>query len=636
MAIRIRPLNKVASLQAWYARRIGQALSRASLRFKHAVWNGFLFRAIKRDERVVVDIIDPPAYLLLLGRVSMSGSVPPIYDTAPVTRYDNLLLTFAEGRDVFYEGGLLVVKTPEPQFYTSTKASEQVLGTDSGFIYTVRIDAEYGFRVRSGAHRCLADLLIAYPLTGNTFAEANRSNAQMRYVIQCVIPQRSMSTFVQDEDTGAWSRENRTQLEAESRITLTLYDSVLRDRGLLPFCLKMDTYPGASQAFNAYTQQYCIWIVAVAESFTDDQGDSFYRITLCMQVVTDMRTDYDHYGARGLWLATLHISMEGEVSWIGEVLLDVSSSAAQPHLLSEGQLNERYSYNEYLGSAPILFPSGSAVFSCAYRVLYSDDMQETQNTLFTLDLAWISRLGALIRRQNLISVVHAEDSYEDFCIPIGTALGEDEAEAILIALPSPANLSESGSSIVVISVTEEGAQVIAQQAIGFWRCIAGYRERLVAISSIYWYSRTNLSNKVCAIGNHKFLFFVSANIQLQSPIYPSGDIAVGLFDRATGVLGLVGIVDSTQRSSVGSYKAGGLDCIRKEQADEQGNIISKATVLATCGPTPEQGGSTVHGSTWISYDSGEHWSKLAEFGSGIGAFYAGNAIQERKSQFLQG
>lgn len=629
MSVRVRPSGAAAAQYAGYARKLGQGLLRAGRSIKRAVLDGFIFQARRRDERVTVDIIDPPAFIFLPGR--------PYNNLITTNIYNNSVLELPYGRDCFYAEFNESPYSAEDKLIISSPVNLFSIGSSSGFQYSsgggLGGDSSLPVKGSWAVTRSFPMLNSSLNISETSYilGKVTKDNCEVAYNILFLSPFINRKVFKKNNDTGSLELSSEyTSTKDDVGYSIVIYDSLIRSLGLLPFCIRdtVSSYPDQAYDFHTYNLQ-TPWPLAVGEIFYNSNDVKVYRCTACIQVISYMAGDADYQGIKGLWIGTFHIS-EGVASLVGYQLIDyLSNNNYRP--ASDSYLHLE---NYFIPSAPVILESGVYALFTTYATTQriTGETNGSKNKMIS-EIICLSRTGSLISRTVALETSEGDTGVwsaieQKWPIPIGGSASEEYALFIFFAPePEPGiNADEQPSKITVVKVLNDGhsSSIIYQGLSSLRPCIPGSDDFRWAFEFGYimaQYNKDNLyrPNHVCYIGNNKFLFFVSSQYGYPS----SGNTAVAQFDVNTGEVQLITVIDEALRAWNELPKPSGFDCVRAEQVDSSGIITQKAVILAFTGQLDD----FTQGNVFISRDSGYTWSIIANYGSMLGGRYSGNELQ---------
>lgn len=583
---------------------------------KTEVFDGCLVRGRRTNDILVAEVIEPPAWLVVVGSVALD---------VPTTVSDSLILQLASGRDgLTAPGAPTVVDPTESPTVVRPQAVFRVGPQPVGQFSYATVTGETAEPVpATGVVRGYNRMFATQQFPVNATAFVDRS-ARVQYQALLLAPQLFRSQFVDGARVD-------TPLSSSPVASWSLFisDQFLRDLGALPFAMRVSPppYDPTSTAATQFAQAQAPWQDLVATRYIEDGVDT-YQITLWSQVVFDMVSDNDRFGARGLWVATFQVAA-GQVQLVNQFVVDTRLDPNTLRRPRRGAL--AHEYNAHLRVCGVALNSGTAIVLDPFQVI-SDGLASgavgPTARYMSVDLHWVNRAGSRVRSQTIRDAFRVNSGPHDMRAPIGMATDGEEAVAVVFSTA----FTNQPSNLDVVVVNETTASVVLSIDAPFFQCMAatpGSRLTTGQLDNDYWGTVGAGGSQVCYIGNGKYLFYVSSVVQ--SVGITAGNWASAVYDRATNTATLTGVVDPTILPVSTPVALGQPFCARQEVVRPDGTVAQKAIVLATRGGYGQLAGvpTTEEGETWISYDSGETWNKLADYGSPAGVVYCGNMLQPR-------
>lgn len=613
----IRKTNTAAGV--WLLDRAAKLARAVVSRFgsKTEVFDGFLLRGRRTDKILVAEVLDPPAWLVVVGSVQLSE---------PTEISESLILQLGTGRDGVAGPGASVVLDPtqSPMVVRPQGTFRIGLPPTGQFSYATVTGETAAVVPGVGVGRGYNRMFSPGQFPSNATAFVGR-DAQVQYQALLLIPQLFRTQFV-----GGARVDTPLSAAPEASWSLLISDRLLRDLGALPFCMRVapPPYDPTSTAATVFAQSQAPWQDFAASRFLLE-GVTTYQVTLWAHVVLDMVSDGDRYGARGLWVATFRIQ-EGQASLVNQFLVDTRLDSNVLRRPRRGPL--AYEYNAHIRAGSALLDSGTLLLIDTFQVV-TDGQPGTgapgaTARYLSVDMHWVSRDGARVRSQTIKDGFRVNSGPHDMRAPVGMATDGTEAVAIVFStafIDRPSNLD-------VVVASETAASVVLSIDAPFFQCMAATPNSRLTTGQLdidYWGTVGAGGSQVCYIGNGKYLFYVSSIVD--STGVTSGNWAAAVYDRSENTARLVGVIDDTVISVATPWVLGRPHCTWLEEKNADGTVAHKAIVLATRGGYGQLAGvpTTEFGETWVSYDSGETWDRLAAYGSPAEAVYCGNILQPR-------
>lgn len=588
------------------------------------VIDGYLVRGERRGDRRVATVLDTPAYLVIVGA---SNTTTWPYSLQPPWQ-SGMCLTAPTGRDAFSPPGNM---QPIDALNTPASIAPPVWSGDPPDPATT-LSMTWGARPASGAGICMtttaieADSTKSYPFaygTGRVWLMVGYAN-----------PTTTRDSYDVGETQPA---------------------EVVRGSPTIGVCLELSgliAQQGAvahpPRAAGGWDDAAAGSAAAVAWAFAAPFASGTRHPNLWAAVqVTKPQFAADYLGRRCVLLLRV-ADMTDEGTYSGNFWL-IDPAAAYPGRAYHGN-------NYHLPSAPSVLSDGSLVLFDPYK----SDLEEGGVTTCRYTLGLIRAGGSGVSA----SILHTSD------IPLLNGASIENVDDAKLAQYHFEGADVSEDDVVVgvcfgyefaeeptatVYRVEGGAITsITVPTAGFVRCVYRVMPCHSGFHSLYvghWglhlndprLAATHLAlgstagaDKVTYIGNRKWAVYVSTAPQLITALglrVSSGTLAVAVYDDATGEVNLAGVIRTDGGVSTGeSARLGRMDCVVRERADASGNVTRKATLLATFGGgTWFPGNQGIgNGDTFISYDSGETWAHVVDYGgSPAGAGYGGTVLQPR-------
>lgn len=577
--------------------------------------DGFLLEGKRVGPRGVATVLDLPAYIVCSGDSYYQSRVMSGQMISLMAGRDNLLAA-DEDRKV----SEFALPFSFAAFYSGLNAGDPPLG-----------EHRYRLAVTGG-----------YPLI-----EAGCTGVDVQINMQGIVPNWPMAYAKPGDDLsayitvyaptfyhakadmveGAWVPEFKplAPTAVQSGWSVKVNEALIRLSGADGMICKRASAPvyGASLSGDdiAFSGAQSPWLrsrpIQVAEI---EGGGLAYAFAVVAHAVVDQKSGDDVYAARCLWITRL-LLVAGEVIQGLSYLRDRRGLGITrgPNLNDDGSA---YTFNSHPYAEIALLDNGTILvldfFTTTATAAMTGDPGENFYQYRTVELlrfrpdASVPEVVVLQDALRTDGLLNAADMF----FPVG---GDSDGETAIFVVFSSNMLSVAAMPIYIIAVTNSTSSVVLAQDV-LWRPVGGDIE----------------ANGVTYIGNGKFAFTVSSRLDWNgtTPGQQRGDWACVIYDLSTNTLTLAGIIEPETQlygRSVERTK-GRMDCPAYEAAGDAGEVIRLATLIAsrggeTYGNYMSGGGN---GATYASYDSGITWQKIAEYGSSQGAFYCGNAAQQRK------
>lgn len=621
------PVIKVAGYVTTYVRNRAKTLL-LSLRGngqRQEISDGYIIKATRTGRTRYALIVDPPALLCLVG-----WFYPPT--EPPTLPQDSLLLSLAAGRMALKDGIAAPLPVITNEFSTASPWLSQVLGNapERAYRYLIANGQTSQLLVDTGIGHGMNIMQSGTNAPVNPLAFVPRGDTHLEYHVYIDVPQSYRIKFEQD---GAWTRTDQpaAPTSVATRWSLLVSDSIMRTAyGALPWSLRLSppAYDPGSTAASDYARAQAIWHSFVVERLPSEDVDGVatpaYRATIMAHCVLDMVNDFDQYGARGLWVATIKV-VGDSATLVGQFMVDTRGDASvnrRPSL----DVNA-YRYNAHLRVGCCILNSGTAV------IIDPMTIATAAGRYYSLDVHWVDRTGVRTNTQ-VVQNAFALYAPHDMHNPVGAAT--DGTVAVSINFSTLFTIAPASLDVVVI--TESGASIVLSTEPTFCQCLAGQNPAQLttgADGNAHWVGVGAGGDHVRYIGNGKFAFYVSAN---RVNAFPArGDWALAIYDINSNTAFLAGIIDPAIVTVSDVRSIGAMDCVVEEKVDpDTGTILQYATIIVTRGGNAQAGTDpgTEYGETHISYDSGATWTQIASYGSPAGVLYCGNILSPRKGTGL--
>lgn len=572
-------------------------------------------------------VMDFPALLCLPGYYS-----DPVY-SALTTNY-SIVLSLPRGRDSYLDD---VFESPivvgEKELLASTYFSAMTAGDYVATDYRYSVSGERGEAL--DGYGCGRGYTVVFTETShpeNTLAYVTR-NLPSLFMVSIQSPTFFRLRYLLDDPAVAIPVP--ASPSASAKLSFAISDSIMTSEfGAYAFSkpLAAPSYPTEPHATTFYEAQ------APWSAFSLLPTDEGYDVCLSAHAVFDMFDDSDKFGARGLWIGLFHVTQVDDVPAVAlfaqHAINSLDNGAGRKPIKSS--ITERYKYNAHLRLKPVRLSDGTIIVADPFIVQVEDESRR-----YSLDVHRIT--GDSIAHEVVVSgALLNSDASQTAVIGIDA---DDHGTAVLIAFsaarsgPTPIFVYQITASDTTLALTTSTAFRQNLSTCADSEYSAGRRPNaidpdtgLTYISG--WESLGAGGDQVKYIGNGKWAFYVSANILATSPA--RGDWALAIYDITENAVALAGIIDSDLLAQ-GPLDAGAMDCVRHEVADDSGEIVHKATIIASRGGNGQYvgRGDVSDGQTYISYDSGETWARIASVGSPAGAFHCGNALAARSSPVVR-
>ena len=614
LKVAIRSLATSATWLRKEAKRLAEETRTGAVyQVRSKIIDGYIMRAVRRRDNVEVRIMDTPALVLFPGRYISGTTYTPMHA---------LVRSYGLGRDAFlFPPSAVVVDSEEPTHKGSKPSAAVTVGTLPATVVLRLSNDERTYMATStfGASTVDAEVAMQGAYTVNPYAFMNRTD-RMVYTVRNYSPQRSLGDFT--ANGAGWT----TDVEPAENTPLSpeFSDSILPSP-LLPFCKRVSppAYDPSSVPATTYDNAQLPWCKLLVQA----QDETTATYLLCAHVVTDMLNDDDSFGAKGLWFAEYQVAGATPTQlWQDTVdMRDNADPYAVPWVANTAP--DRYATNNVYPALMCRRDDGTVAVLAMYANFQTTppfDMDPGRvfnawNTVFlyVIDNGVTTNLQVAGPAESQTTFLVGKQ--HDFAFPVG--MDTDGVDCYGVFFSSDTNYGPTGdpttlATIDVIKVTGTGASVVLSTAIPQRYCVHAFNSRFECVRYI---------------GNGKYFFPATSDYDFVFP-NPFGDIAAMIYDATSNTVTEVGTVDATLRSgAAGGRHIGSIDCPVRELADDSGNVTRKATLILTLGALAQITGSTgaESGRSYISYDSGETWAMIANYGSPAGARYCGTVLQAR-------
>lgn len=613
-------LRFLAASASWLRReavRLANSMAAgAAFQVKSKLMDGYIMRANKRGQNIEVRVLDTPALVVLPGRYISGSTYTPMHA---------LVHTFGTGRDALLYGPQTPtpVASETPTHLGTTPATTVTVGSLPASVVLRLSNNERTYMASApfGVSTVDAEVAMRGAYTVNPYAFMDRED-RMVYTLRNYAPQRSLGEFSASGagwNTSVGAPQNTPQSPEFS-------DSVL-PTPLLPFCKRVSppAYDPSSTPATTYDGAQLPWCKHLV---LDSEGGSATYL-LCVHVVTDMLNDNDSFGAKGLWFAQYR-STGGvpTLEWQESVdMRDNTNDYAVPWVANLAP--DRYVTNNVYPAMMCRRDDGTVAALTMYANFQTTppfDMDPGRdfnawNTVFLYVLNTGVVANELVAGPAESQTAFLSGKQHDFALPVG--MDTDGVDCYAMFFSSDTNYGPTGdpttaATIDVVKVTGSTGSVVFSEAIPQRYCVHAFNSRFECVRYI---------------GNGKYFFPATSNYELIFP-NPFGDMAAMIYDANENTVLEVGTIDTTLRSgAAGGRHIGSIDCPVAELAVD-GEVMRKATLIITLGALAQTTGSAgaEAGRTYISYDSGETWNMLADYGSPAGVRYCGTSLVTRKKE----
>lgn len=627
MDLDLRVVVKLLSPAAGWLRneavRWARTLSAAPYMSRNRTIDGFILKAQRVGDRATVHILDTPALVAIPGR-SLVGAPGSAY--LPV---HSPVVSLAAGR----AGMLNPSGLPPASLYPSHLGSPPLPQLVGGAIAPTASVIENSVQPSLSPMPGLGPMVLTCQLhmpaayTVNPYAFVSRTNSSMVYVLSVFAPRLARGTYAQSP--SGWLVDGAS-VPTDAPWAFVVSDSVLfSSRRVLPFCKRVSPppYNPSSPAGTLFDNAQLPWGRAIYLGSGEVDGVPYYEVLVFVHVVTEMRNDDDRFGAKGLWVGRLRVRDPSNANGVRALLLQ-STQLDDTRLTSAPEMApyldtvaDAYGTNNLYPAMPCLMNNGSVVAV----VLHGNRTDlgagaTTYNSVYAY--RWVN--GSLAKAVAAAPVeafeIATSGRRHDLSFPVGADTDGETVYAIFFS--SDADYDESGdrtdeTSLDVVEVTPSGQSVVLSTLVPQRYC-------------------RNITNSrfgcVRYIGNGRYVFPASDQTEVQPGVLNRlGDLVLMVYDSKDNSVGALGAVLPDIQYRTNLY-IGAIDCPVLEVAGEAG--VRPATILVTFGGIAQGAASvgTEAGQTYVSYDSGQTWSILAEYGSPAGVYYCGTLLKGRGQQ----
>ena len=640
--------RRITSAAAQYLRKrvimLEQAIMRKGARavVRREIIDGFIVQVKKTKLGTLADVLDTPVIIAVPSNLINGNSELPIHHP---------LILEPPGRDFFLlNPGTVDAVNSTPAHQGSTSSPAVAVGTlFSGPVIVSTVRAILVGFDAVGFIQLQTNLYLHNPYTTNPYAFASRAD-RMVYRVNVSAPVLGRTTY--QALANGWSADPAPVVPAVVPKSMLVSDSVIRGTsGSLPFCMRVapPAYDPSDTAQTTYNNAQMPWSkLIVADQGVTDGGQFYYSVILLAHVVTEMLNDSDRFGAKGVWAGHLTCTSQEDPSAAPTVVLDWyvehdMRDNADPRLqpyksLGTGSTPPVPYYatnNVYPGmTTKLTLPDGSTLPVAVYmQQNYQTDPPNTDPPVASFDVwngVYVARFGSSYARQLAVGPVpSAVDSFvghrHDFAFPVGVDSEGAIAHALFFSTDvtrTPEGTVNTGpTSFDVIRITDSTATVVFSDLIPQRYCLANFDSRFECVRYI---------------GNGKYLFVATDQIEYDVGFLGMrGDMVAMVYNSRTNTVSMVGTIDPIIKNGAASDRyTGSMDCVVTEQISESGTLVRKATVMLTFGGNAQaagEGGGEI-GETFITWDSGETWVKIATFGSPAGVRYCGTLLTQRTTE----
>lgn len=398
-------------------------------------------------------------------------------------------------------------------------------------------------------------------------------------------------------------------------------------------------------------------------------------------------------GARGLWFAQIQV-LKGEASIInqaGHNGLNDDDPRRQPWSRTFVNPNEGIAYegNVAYKATPVTLNDGTMIVAASSFVTRKAGGSESEPPIPDEEGYWlfcdVFRMseGGLSRENISTTKVtrilsrfpEGDTEYaggvamfdagldENRCV-IGTATDGVVAISLVFSAFRPGDVPK----LTAIASTNDSSIVTYSGTPGFSMMMGSGGDETVSVGYVeapenpdeqrFWAWMTS-DNQVAYLGNGKYCFYCSSEWSLPpdgaTSFVTSGNLALAVYNHTDRSVQGVGVIDPALSSSgttassaltqlyLGS-RLGNIEVLRKESDgyNRDEGIGNPATLIVTRGKgaaaitlDSQEGQDITYGQTWISYDSGETWVQMLDYGSPVGAFHCGNIAQARSEPVVR-
>lgn len=624
---------------AWLRRnaiKFGMSMANKPNKTKFTIFDGYIFRAVRMPNRprVIVYVLDTAALIALPCVLLNNGSGNPLH--TPV-------LSRAAGRDFF-----LLPPVNPPVVESQYPGHSGTIATPALIVGELFSNPVIGSTVRPtmtpfpglGFIQMDTDIHMHEYYQVNPYAFMDRTD-RIAYGVLVQCPTIIRGEYVAPLDAGSGWTPPEFSTTAVLPYSMMISDSLINTfGGLLPFCKRVapPPYDPTSIPATTYSTTQNPWAKAFflqKGTNTEDPPEDFYSVLVCIQAVFEMVNDSDRFGARGIWVGKLTVTgTEVTLDWYQTIdRRDSADPYARPWKL--GIDPDLYTVNrEYpvllcrVGvrvlmvtnhlvsqTTPPFDSSGTFEFYNTVNAYWVDDTEDDEGIGLTQLVAGpvLSISGPL------------EGTPHDLAMPLGVDSDGTTAHGVWFSSDHSRDAAGAvpvNTSIDIFRFTDSTATLVLSTMIPQRYCL---------------YADSN-SRYECVkyIGNGKWVFPASNNT-VDDPGFIGlwGDLSIMQYDSNTNTVSLIGSPDPVPNQFGERMHFGALDCPVQELGDEDGVTTRPATILLTMGGLAQEagrGGGEI-GQTFISYDSGVTWFKIASYGSPAGARYCGTQIQARMKEF---
>lgn len=608
--------------------RWARTLSAAPYMSRTRSVDGFILKAQRVGDRATVHILDTPALVAIPGR-SLVGAPGSAY--LPV---HSPVVSLAAGRAAM----LSPDGSPPASLYPSHLGSPPLPQLVGGTIVPTASVIENSVQPSMSPMPGLGPMVLTCQLhmpaayTVNPYAFVSRTNSSMVYVLSVFAPRLTRGTYAQSP--SGWLVDGAS-VPTDAPWAFVVSDSVLfSSRRVLPFCKRVSPppYDPNSTAATTFDNAQLPWGRAIYLGSGEVDGVPYYEVLVFIHVVTEMRNDNDRFGAKGLWVGRLRVRDPANANEVRALLLQstqlddtrlTSAPEMTPYLNTD---TDMYGTNNLYPAMPCLLDNGSVVAVVLHGNLTDlGSGATTYNSVYAYRWTNGSMTKAIAAPPVVAFEIVTRGRRHDLSLPLGA--DTDGTDVYAVFFSSDIDYDESGArteetSLDVVKVTSIGQSVVLSTLVPQRYC------RNIANSRF---------NCVRYIGNGRYVFPASDQTEVQPGVLNRlGDLVLMVYDSKDNSVAVLGAVLPDIQYRPNLY-VGAIDCPVTELAGEAG--VRPATILVTFGGIAqgaayvgEASVGTEAGETYISYDSGQTWSIMAEYGSPAGVYYCGTLLKGRDQQ----
>lgn len=622
------------------AEKLAQSLGNLPMKYatKVEIIDGYIVRGVRSNMLGTAMVLDTEAYVVVCGNP---------YNGTSRAQTHHPLIRLPLGRDSFLKPlkqppEQIVVQELLPSHMGTRGYRVMELGTFSQSVATGSLVRPSAFALPDYGIIHLENYLnMPQVFDVNPFAFVSRADTFF-YDMPVLAPSFMRATYTANAETGTGWIESDGNYPGEDAPktqpwSMRVSDSIMLDaNNVMPFSKRVNPppYDPTSPAATTFNNAQYPWSRGLTIGHGNDEDIGlFYRVLLVAHAVFDMVDDEDRYGARGLWIASLQIQQDGTALLVGSSVIDSRQEADQyrrPWKIINGD-SERYMANSHFPSGLALLDTGDSVLFDSFSINQTDPPSDPNGGISTpywsVDCAWVNQFGTIVRRETVAGPTKGTiDTFSGVPHDMQYIYGADSdgTNAVCVFFSSDFIHDPNGNigpnvSIDIVVATKDGVSIPFSQMVPFRPC--------------NWF-RNSMYGNILHIGAGKFLFPVTSEFQENEDIgFIDGNMAMAMYDVNKNTLELAGVVEEELKNGVRDwYYTGLMDAPVKQVVDENTEeVLIDATVLFSIGGKAQFAGEPgpEHGFTYISYDSGATWDKIANYGSASGARYCGTMIAPR-------